>query len=229
VADWQSFSTDELRKHSVKSYRDAHGSRPDVLLIRIDGDEAVLKDYTYSDTWFQRFIAPLLVYRELRALRKLDGIEGVPKLYHVYNMRAFLVESIPGTPASQKQAGDLGGEFFERMVSLINRIHERGVAHCDLRSSGNILVTSDQEPWLVDFVASIHQGSRWNVVARWIFSQFVEADLSAELKLKNRIAPELLTENELDAMENPRSLVERLGRKIGKSVRYLTQNIFLKR
>lgn len=227
MTNWQALSIDEIRKHAVKTYREAQGTRPDVLLIKVQGDEAVLKDYSFSDTWFRRFIAPLLVYREIRSLRMLDGIEGVPRLYRVYNKHAFLIEAINGIAASQKKTGELDSAFFKRMVELINRIHERGVAHCDLRSAGNTIVTEDQHPWLVDFVASVHQGSRWNVVTRWLFRQFVAADQSAVLKLKKRIAPEMLTDEEIESMENPRSLIERTGRKIGKTVRQLTQTVFL--
>ena len=229
VTDWSSLSLDELRDHAVHSYRSAHGTRPDVMLIRVDGNEAGLKDYTHSDTWFKRLIAPLLVYRELRSLRKLDGIDGVPRLYHVYSKHAFLIESVSGVPASQKSAGELDSDFFAKMIALISRIHERGVAHCDLRSGGNTIVTDDQEPWMVDFVASVHRGSSWNIPARWIFRQFAEADMSAVLKMKKRIAPELLTGEELDSMNNPRSLIERAGRKLGKTVRRFTRNLFLSR
>jgi predicted Ser/Thr protein kinase len=229
VTDWHSLGLDELREHAVHSYRSAHGTRPDVILVRVDGKEAVLKDYSHSDTWFKRFIAPLLVHRELRSLRKLEGIDGVPRLYHVYSKHAFLIESVRGVAASHKNPGDLDSDFFVKMVDLINRIHERGVAHCDLRSGGNTIVTDEQEPWLVDFVASIHRGSGWNIPSRWIFKQFVAADMSAVLKMKKRIAPELLTEEEIDLMNNPRSLIERAGRKLGKTVRRFTQNVFLNR
>ena len=91
MVDWQSFDLKTIRDNTTATHRKAHGSRPDVLQINIDGDEAVLKDYTHSDTWFRRLIAPLLVIREVRSLRLLDGVKGVPHLYYVYNRYAFLV------------------------------------------------------------------------------------------------------------------------------------------
>ena len=229
MIDWQSIDLDVIRQHATATHRKAHGSRPDVLQIRYEGDEAVLKDYTYSDTWFRRLIAPLLVLREVRALKQLNGITGVPQLYFVYNRYAFLVESVNGVAASQVQINTLDNEFFERMKKVLDNIHEKGVTHCDLRSAGNTLITPDHQPWLVDFVASIHQSSRWNFVGRWIFDQFVEADYGAVLKLKKRLAPGLLTDDDIDKMEHPRSIAEKIGRKAGRSVRYITRNLFTKK
>ena len=226
MTDWTSLSLAQIRQHATTTYREAHGSRPDVLLIKIDGDEAVLKDYTHSDTWFRRLIAPLLVIREVRSLKKLDGITGVPHLYHVYNRYCFLVESVNGIAASQMQKDTLDNDFFERMNKVLDDVHEKGVTHCDLRSAGNTLITEDHQPWLVDFVASIHQSSRWNIIGRWIFDQFVEADYGAVLKLKKRLAPELLTKEEIDQILHPHSIAERIGRKMGRSVRFITRNLF---
>ncbi len=226
MADWQTIPLEEIRQHVTATHRKAHGSRPDVLQINIGGDEAVLKDYTHSDTWFRRLLAPLLVIRELRSLKKLNTVAGVPRLYHVYNRHTFLIESIRCTPASQIQKGVLDNDFFERMISTLDEIHEKGVAHCDLRSAANTLVTEDHQPWLVDFVASIHQSSHWNIIGRWIFEQFVDADYGAVLKLKKRLAPQLLTKDERERLEHPRSMVERVGRKMGRSVRFITRNLF---
>ncbi len=226
MTDWHSVSLEEIRQHATVTHRKAHGSRPDVLQINIGSDEAVLKDYTHSDTWFRRLLAPLLVRREVRSLKKLDAVSGVPCLYHVYSRHAFLIESVRCTPASQIQKGLLGDDFFKRMLTVLDEIHEKGVAHCDLRSAGNTLVTEDHEPWLVDFVASVHQRSYWNFIGRWIFEQFVDADFGAVLKLKKRLAPQLLTKDELERLEHPRSMVERAGRKMGKSVRFVTRALF---
>ena len=226
MTDWTSFDLAVIRQHATVTYRQAHGSRPDVLLINIDGDEAVLKDYSHSDTWFRRLIAPLLVVREVRSLKKLDGVVGIPRLYHVYNRLSFLIQSVNGIAASQMQKDILENEFFERMNKVLDEVHDRGVTHCDLRSAGNTLITEDHQPWLVDFVASIHQSSRWNFIGRWIFEQFVEADYGAVLKLKKRLAEQYLTQEENDLILNPHSIVERVGRKIGRAVRFVTRNLF---
>src|SRR4030065_503755 len=45
VSTRENMGLEELRAHAVKTFRRGGGSRPDVLLIRTDGEQAVLKDY----------------------------------------------------------------------------------------------------------------------------------------------------------------------------------------
>src|SRR3972149_6494271 len=101
MASLQDLSLEQLRAHTVKTFRRGGGSRPDVLLIRADGEEAVLKDFSRADPWFQRVVGPLSVRREARALRQLDGARGVPRLLRVVNRDALLLEYVPGTSARE--------------------------------------------------------------------------------------------------------------------------------
>lgn len=226
MVDWGIYSLAELREHATTSYRQAHGSRPDVLLIEINGEHAVLKDFSHSDRGFSHLIGPLLVFRETRSLARLEGLGGIPRLIRRVNRYAFLTDAIEGTPASQLRNCDCPQSFFDSLHDLLDSMHARGVTHCDLRSSGNTLIDKQQRPWLVDFVASIHQGSRWNLPARWIFKQFVQVDHSAVLKLKKRLSPGLLTQEELAILNDDRGLIERLARKMGRGTRKLTRQLF---
>ena len=220
----QDLSHEELRARAVKTFRQGGGSRPDVLLIRVDGEEAVLKDYSRSDPWFRRLVGPLSARREARALRQLEGVRGVPRLLRVVDREALLLEHVPGTSARHAPPGGLTPEFFERFYRLVERLHEAGVAHCDLRSQGNILVGADGEPHVVDFTAHFRRGRSWNVLTRWIYRKFCEADRVAVARLKRSHAPDLLTEAENQALARDRkTALERTARFIGKSVRNLSR------
>lgn len=225
MTDWKQTSREQVRRNAITRYRTARGSRPDVLLVEIDGDRAVLKDFSHSDTWFRRLLAPMLVRREVRSLKQLDSVTGIPRLLQVYPPYAFLIEAVDGTPASAVERDVLGPGFFDRMQALVNNMHNRGVAHCDLRSTGNTLITPEQEPWLVDFVASIQQGSRWNLPSRWLFRKFAAADDGAVLKLKQRLAPALVSDQERARLTHPRGALENTARFIGKSIRNLTRRV----
>ncbi len=220
----QDFSIEELRAHAVKTFRQGGGSRPDVLLIRADGVEAVLKDYGRADPWFRRLVGPLSARREARALRQLEGVRGVPRLLRVVGREALLLEHVPGTSARHAPPGGLTPEFFERFYRLVERLHAAGVAHCDLRSQGNILVGADGEPHVVDFAAHFRRGRPWNIAARWMYRKFCQADRVAVARLKRSHAPDLLTEAERQALARDRKTpLERTARFIGKSVRNLSR------
>jgi predicted Ser/Thr protein kinase len=223
-------SLEQLRARAVKTFRRGGGSRPDVLLVRLDGEQAVLKDYSQSDPWFRRVVGPLSVRREARALTQLTGARGVPRLLRVVNRDALLLEYIPGTSAREVPPGGLSPEFFARFYRLVARLHEFGVAHCDLRSQGNILVGADGEPHAVDFTAHFRRGRSWNPLSRWMYDKFCEADQVAVARLKKSHAPDLLTDAERQALARDRKTwLERSARFIGKSVRHVSRWLLTRR
>lgn len=230
MASLQDLSLEQLRAHAVKTFRHGGGSRPDVLLVRVNGEEAVLKDFARADPWFRRLVGPLSVRREARALRQLDGARGVPRLLRVIGRDALLMEYMPGTSAREVPPGGLTPQFFERFYRLVDRLHEAGVAHCDLRSQGNILVGADGEPHAVDFVAHFRRPRRWNLPGRWMYGKFCEADRVAVARLKRSHAPDLLTESERQALARDRKTpLERAARLVGKSVRNVSRWLLTRR
>ena len=221
---------EDLRAHAVKTFRQGGGSRPDVLLIRANGAEAVLKDYGKADPWFRRVVGPLSARREARALEQLAGVRGVPRLLRRVGHDALLLEYIPGTCAREVPPGGLTPQFFERFYRLVDRLHDSGVAHCDLRSQGNILVGADGEPHVVDFTAHFRRPQSWNFAARWMYARFCEADRVAVARLKKSHAPDLLTEAEnLSLSRDRKTMLERTARFIGKSVRNVSRWLLTKR
>jgi len=226
----QDLSLADLRAHVVKTFRQGGGSRPDVLLVDAHGALAVLKDFTKADPWFRRWVGPVSVRREARALRQLQGTRGVPQLLQVFGQEALLMEYIPGANAKQVPAGGLTPQFFEKFYRLVERLHAGGIAHCDLRSQGNILVANDGEPHVVDFAAHFRRGRSWNIAAQWMYRKFCEADRVAVARLKRSHAPKLLTDLEKQALARDRkTLLERGARLVGKSIRNVSRWLLTRR
>jgi RIO-like serine/threonine protein kinase len=217
---------DELRRHTVQTYRAGEGTRPEVALVRIGNSQAVLKDFSRSAVWFGRVLGPLLAYREARALTLLDGVSGIPRLIRKVSSRALLIEYIDGVPAKAIPPGSVAPELFEKLDELVRAVHERGVAHCDLRSGGNIVVSSNGQPYLVDFVAHTVRG---NLLWSWIFRRFCQADLVAVVRLKKRLAPELISsDDECNLLLDREAILPRIARMIGRSVRNISRFVFAK-
>ena len=217
---------DKLRLHTVQTYRTGEGTRPEVVLVRVGSRQAVLKDFSRSAVWFGRVLGPLLAYREARALALLDGIRGVPRLLRKVSMRALLIEHIDGIPARAIPPGSVTPELFDKLEELVRAIHERGVAHCDLRSGGNIVVNSAGQPYLVDFVSHTVRGTPlWN----WVFRRFCQADLVAVLRLKKRLAPALVSvDDEHRLLSDRNAILPRAARMIGRNVRNISRLVFAK-
>lgn len=221
-----SLSRERLRSYTVRTYRAGGGSRPDVLLINVEGTLAVMKDHNASDRGFGKMLGPLLSWREARALRQLKGVTGIPALYARPDKRSLLVEYFAGEPLGNAEHADWC-VFFSALEALLRKMHAQGVAHCDLRSPNNVLVRDDGMPAVVDFVSCVFRGSTWNLASRWLFEQFRAADIRALGKLKTHVAAELLTARELRTL-NERSRLERVARWIGANIRQLSRRVFTK-
>ena len=226
--NWSKYSITELKAHSVRTFRVGGGSRPDVLLIEIDGEHAVLKDQASADRLFALLIGPILTWRECKALTKLSHLSCIPDLLHRPNSRSFLMsyhESEQVTHLNKTTPN--WPQFFDRLAVAINEMHEAGVAHNDLRNPTNTLMTPSGEPVLVDLVAAFCRGSKWNLINHWIFNKFCQVDQSAITKLKSKCAVDLL--NEADLL--PEEIAGSAGmaiKKIGQTIRRLSRVFFTK-
>ena len=224
--NWQQFAKSELREHATTVFRKGGGSRPDVLLIEIEGQRAVLKDQAGADKWFASLIGPILNWRECKALRKLESLDCIPDLLAVPDRRSFLM-----TYHQSEQITHLSTTtpdwpvFFDKLTDAIEQVHQQGVAHNDLRNPTNTLVTAGGQPILVDLVACFCQGQRWNFLNQWLFTKFCQVDRSAITKLKRKVAPELLNSDDIE----PEQIAGKTGfaiKGLGQLIRKLSRKLF---
>lgn len=195
-------------------------SRPDVRLIVLGERRYVLKDYARNSTWFKRAMGAYLVVREMSALTRAQGIDGVPTLGPSAGPFAVVTEYLDTQSVLEAPAEMMTEGFFERLRGAVESLHTRGVAHGDLKNLSNILVSADGQPFLVDFTSAFTTGS--NPIAALIFPLLCEDDLKAILKLKQRRAPQLLSEADEQTLVH-RSRAERFFRWARQYVRRLVK------
>ncbi len=171
-------------------------------------------------------MGPLLIWREARALKQLQGVPGVPRLLAQPNSRAVLIDYVAGETAKTMPRGQLGPDFFQRVSERIQGMHDRGVAHCDLRSGGNTIIDEAGDPHFVDFVGHWQRGSRWNFIWRWIFNKFCIADQIAVIRLKKRLAPDLVTADDENLLYLDRyHPLARSARFVGHGIKRILQAV----
>ena len=167
-----------------------------------------------------KFCGRLLRDHEESIYKVLVGIEGVPRYVGRIGETGLAVEYIHAAPLDHLQTPPPG--FFDRLKTIFDAIHQRGVAYCDANKRSNILVTEDGKPFLIDYQISLRAREDWF----WPFRNIVRSavdylstkDLYHLYKHKRRLAPEELTP-EQETLSRTREGLHWIHRKLTKPYR----------
>ncbi|WP_165488901.1 kinase [Xanthomonas oryzae] len=124
--------------------------KPDVYRTHMDGQPAVIKDYSRYYRTLLAPIARLMVHHEAGMLRQLQGWRHAPALLGTLGGLALGMEFIPGDTLSASAV--VGQEVFQRLQQALRRLHAFGITPNDLH--GTNVVVSAGVPVLIDFTAA---------------------------------------------------------------------------
>ena len=220
------FETLEVSELPVKNsgiMRGSSSTRPAVWIVEENGVRAVVKDFSKNKFFFRNTVGRFLIWREHKAYNRLRGIKGVPVLYRVIDGLALVTEEIPGRSLENlEKEVKLPDCFFETLKDLVIRIHNKGLAHCDLKRAPNTLLGDDGLPYIIDWAASISEDEFRIPPLNLIYRRFKLDDHMAITKLKLRHSPETISPEDI-ARYNYRSWGERLIRAIRDRLREVLQ------
>ena len=143
--------------------------------------------------------------REYRAYQCLQGLRGFARCHGLFEQRWLLLERIDGTPF-REAALRSEDRFFDHLFDNIQAMHERGVAHGDLKRKANLMVDPQMQPVLLDFGAAVIRKPGFHPLNQRLFSFMRQTDLNAWVKLKYGGYSNLSAE---DAARLKRSWLER--------------------
>ncbi len=118
---------------------------------------------------------------EFRAYRRLEGLPGIPGCHGLVEDRFLVLDFIDARPFRDARTGP---EFFDRLQQIIRAMHERGVAHGDLKRKANLMVDPQGRPVLLDFGAATVLRPGRHPFNRRLFEFMRQTDLNAWVKLK---------------------------------------------
>jgi len=157
--------------------------------------------------WYARPIAWFLAKKEVRGLRAVAGVEGVPELLRVDKV-GLLRSWSEGTPLHLARPGD--AVWYRDAKRLLREMRARGVAHNDIAKPQNWLMTPEGRAAVIDFqLASVHPRK-----GRW-FRVLAREDLRHLLKQKRAYAGGLLVPSERRMLAQ-KSLPSRIWMATGK-------------
>jgi RIO-like serine/threonine protein kinase len=170
--------------------------RPLVRLLETGGERLVAKDYRACTPLYRWTIGAWSLAREAEALQRLQGIDGFPQWRGRAGRWTLVMTHLRGRDLGKVRRFRQTPEFFDLLMALVERMHERGVVHLDLRQRRNILFRwKGAGPAVLDFGSALclRPGS-------WLHRRLVRIDVSGVLKYKRRAMPDALSRDEKRAL-----------------------------
>ena len=195
----------------VKSYE---GNQGILFKLNLRGKKYLIKRANKSNI-FLRYFNQRALDRELEIYNKLKGIDGIPHCFGMTWRGDLILEYIEGQSYRDKQYELAGNQsFFQELLELILTIHNEGIAHGDLKRKDNILVNTDNKPFLIDFGTAISIDNSKGRIKRFVFGFLKSTDLNAWIKHKyNRNYDDIIED---DSQYYSPTLIEKCYRIIRK-------------
>jgi RIO-like serine/threonine protein kinase len=141
-----------------------------------------------------RLVARILATHEQTILHRLAGLPGIPRPLGRVGADVFCRTYIDGQPLYE--SGPLDAAYWQRLIDLVQAIHDAGVAHNDLAKEANILVSDNGIPAIVDFQVALSLGLPRRWLSQKCFAMLCREDIRHVLKHKALHNPELLSQHE---------------------------------
>lgn len=187
----------EIEKNSVCLVRGRLG-KPDLNRVSLNGQTFMVKDVRRRNFFFRWSLGLWLIQKEWKIYCRLKGVKGIPQPIERIDCFAFAMEYVSGRAINRNEA--LSASFFSELDQVLRDVHSRGVVHLDLRHKGNILVTDDGKPVLIDFNSSFSFNPK-GILHRFFFPMLRWVDYGGLLKLKERASPSSMTAEETDFLK----------------------------
>lgn len=117
----------------------------------------IFKDFKSRNILVRNTIGRFLIFREFKIINKLKGITGIPEDAFPVDEYSLAYRFIEGTNLRKaiSEGRKISKNFFEKLEDTVRQIHKRGIVHLDLRNAENIIISQQDEPFIVDFQSAL--------------------------------------------------------------------------
>jgi len=137
-------------------------------LLRADGGQWIVKDFRPRSFVVRNTIGRFLIRRELRALARVAGLNGVPADAFRIDAHAIAYRHVPGITLTESAAERRNPDFFAAFERVLREVHARGIVHLDVRNGRNVLITEDGRAALIDFQSHLGTSRLPRVARQWL-------------------------------------------------------------
>lgn len=154
----------------------------------------------------------LMLRHEYAVYKKLQDYSFAPRCFGLLAGCYLVIEYIDGKPIRNARPVN-EALYFQQLFVAIQQLHEKGVAHFDLKKKDNLLVTNGDQPCLIDFGAAvIKKTGCCAIFNRFWYRLAKQFDYNAWIKYKYRNQFELISPEDLSYYH--RTLIEIVSRKL---------------
>lgn len=196
-ADDHRFSRADYQRAERKLLRDGQWANARVELVRIDGVDWTVKDFSSRRWWVRNGIGRFLLRRELRVLQRLHGIAGISPAAFRIDAFAMATRYLPGRILAQVRPDEVTPAFFLQLEALVQSMHARRLVHLDIRGPKNLLLQPDGTPGIIDFQSSL--STRW--LPGFLRRILEDIDIGGVYKRWNLWQPQTLDAKRRDVFE----------------------------
>lgn len=183
-----------------------------------DPETRIIRRVVSAAPWWSSPVAWWLARREIRGLKKVQGIQGTPQLLATDKDGLYRTWT-DGTPLHLARPAH--AQWYRSAHRLLRDMRRMGVTHNDLAKPQNWLMTPEGDAAVIDFqLASVHKrrGAFYRLLAYEDFRHLI--------KQKRSFAPDSMTPTEKRVLAR-RSLPSRIWLATGKKVyNFVTRGIF---
>lgn len=199
---------------------EGHGAAS-VLRYDLPGRSIVVKRWQPTDSGLMRFWARLIMRREIRHYRLLDGTPGVPRFLGHEGDAVLYMQFIDAVPVHRHLPAALLRRGLDGLERTLAALHARRFVHLDLHQKLNALIDADGGAWVVDLGQGL-DCSR-GVVRRLAFPMLARIDRNAVLKFRARYAPDTLDPSQRERLvaryrHSHDHWAKRIGRRLRRAV-----------
>lgn len=158
-----------------------------------------------------RFIHLYMLRHEYRIYQALVGMAGVPRCYGMVANKYLVIEYLDAVSIRHRNPAN-NEEFYDVLLSRIQELHERSVAHMDLKKKDNLLVDKDFNPVIIDFGVAVTYKSGFHPINHFLYETAVKFDFNAWIKHKYMGRMDKINEDDMQYYQ--RTTLEKISRHI---------------
>ncbi|MBW8000835.1 MAG: hypothetical protein FVQ80_02280 [Planctomycetes bacterium] len=171
------------------------------------------------------WLGRLTCRHETAILDYLNQIPNTPNLLVRYGKYGFIYEYVEGVTLDDTP--DLPQDFFDKLLELVRKVHQRDIIYLDMNKRGNIILGDDGNPHLIDFQISLHISNKpWILrpILKYIRRMGQAADIYHICKHKRKLSPKFLRPHEY-VISRRKSLFIKIHRIITTPITRLRRNL----